>query len=38
MSNRDVERIEYVQANGDIVTSSLTGTSFDLSLFRLRQR
>lgn len=37
ISNRDVLRLTYQGPDGAPLTSSLTGTTFDLSLFRLRQ-
>jgi hypothetical protein len=36
ITNRDVLELSYQGADGTPVTSSLTGSGFDLSLFRLR--
>lgn len=36
LSNEAVRELVYETVDGQIVTSSLTGTSFDLSLYRLR--
>jgi hypothetical protein len=36
LSNQDVETIDYRNASNETVTSSLTGTGFGLSMFRLR--
>jgi hypothetical protein len=36
LSNEAVRELTYEDADGQLVTSSLTGTSFDLSLYRLR--
>jgi hypothetical protein len=36
ISNEAVHELSYDTASGERVTSSLTGTGFDLSLFRLR--
>ena len=36
LSNENARSMTFTAANGDAVTSSLVGTGFDLSLFRLR--
>jgi hypothetical protein len=36
LSNENAQSIAFVDANGQPVTSSLVGTGFDMSLFRLR--
>jgi len=36
MSNVNVDTLSYRKADGELVTSSLTGSGFDLSMFRLR--
>lgn len=36
LSNDNARSMTFTAANGDAVTSSLVGTGFDLSLFRLR--
>jgi hypothetical protein len=36
MSNEAVRELVYEAADGQLVTSSLTGSGFDLSLFRIR--
>ena len=36
LSNEAVHELSYEAANGQLITSSLTGTPFDLSLYRLR--
>ena len=36
LSNEAVRELTYEDADGQLVTSSLTGTPFDLSLYRLR--
>lgn len=38
LSNDDVEALVYAKPDGDELRSSLTGTGFDVSLFRLRRR
>ncbi len=38
LSNKDAVEIRYRRDNGDDIRSSMTGTSFDTSLFRLRER
>jgi hypothetical protein len=37
MSNVNVDTLRYRKPNGEMVTSSLTGSGFDLSMFRLRR-
>ncbi|MGD0945546.1 MAG: hypothetical protein ABR972_14910, partial [Acidimicrobiales bacterium] len=36
MGNQDIEELRYRDADGEPITSSLTDSGFDLSLFRLR--
>jgi hypothetical protein len=36
LSDRNISGFSFRQANGEIATSSVTGTGFDLALFRLR--
>jgi hypothetical protein len=36
LSNEDARSMTFADANGEEITSSLVGTGFDLSLFRLR--
>ncbi|MGW6932494.1 hypothetical protein ACWGE0_20740 [Lentzea sp. NPDC054927] len=36
LSNDDVRKLTYAGSNGEPFDSSLTGTGFDISLFRLR--
>ena len=38
VSNEHVAAVEYRDTSGNAITSSLTGTGFDLSLFRTRSR
>jgi hypothetical protein len=37
LSNQNAREISFVRSNGEPVISSLVGTQYDLSLFRLRQ-
>jgi hypothetical protein len=36
MSNVNVDTLRYRRSNGELLTSSLTGSGYDLSMFRLR--
>ena len=36
LTNKDVSVLRYVGPNGEAITSSLTGSGYDLSLFRWR--
>lgn len=36
ISNKDVLRLTFEAPNGEVLTSSVTGSGYDLSMFRLR--